>query len=429
MEAKKRDIKRSLEYWERAEKVIPAGTQTLSKSPTQFIRGVYPIYLKSGRGSHVFDIDGNEYIDYPQALGPVTLGYAYPAVDRAIEKQLKDGIIFSLMHPLEVELSELLTEIIPCAEMVRFGKNGADATSSAVRAARAHTGREKIASCGYHGYQDWFIVTKDTNKGIPKALQEYTKTFEYNKIETLEKIFEENKDEIAAVILEPLSAEEPEDNFLEKVRDLTHENGALLIFDEIVSGFRVSLGGAQERFKVTPDLACFGKGMANGMPLSALVGKKEIMKIFNEVFFSTTFGGETLSLAASIATINEIREKDVIAHIHKFTKLLRDGYDKLAQENGIDSIMKGFPRTKLVFRDSKGEESAEMKSLFFQEAVKRGVLFGDAIFISYSHNEEDMEKTLEASNDALGVLKKAIEENDILKYMEGEVVQPVFRRD
>jgi glutamate-1-semialdehyde aminotransferase len=429
MKTGKRKLTKSNEYLKRAEQIIPSLTQTLSKGPTQFVQGVAPTYLERGRGSHVWDVDGNEYIDYVMALGPVILGYNYPRVNEAITQQLKKGISFSLMHPLEVELAELLAEVIPCAEMVRFSKNGADVTTAAIRVSRAYTGREKIAQCGYHGWLDWTICTTTRDKGVPKQMKNLTLPFKYGSIETLEKIFDENKNEIAAVIMEPIGIEEPSRYFLEKIEELTHENGALLIFDEIVTGFRMALGGAQEYFGVTPDLACFGKAMANGMPLSTIVGKKEVMKEFQNVFFSLTFGGETLSLAASLATINEIKEKNVIEHIWKQGNKLKDGYNELAKKFGIDSYTKCLgwgPRTIIQFLNKEGNEWLELKSLFQQEVVKRNILWIYHL-LSYSHSDEDIKKTLEAYAEALAILKKAINEGNIEKYLEGKKVQPVFR--
>lgn len=424
----KRVLEKSFEYWKKAEKIIPCGTQTLSKGPNQHVKGVYPIYLRGGKGSHVFDVDGNEYIDYPMALGPVILGYVYPPVDDAITKQLKEGITFSLMHPLEVELAELIIECVPCAEMVRYSKTGSEATSAAIRLSRAYIGREKIAFCGYHGWHDWYAVSTIRNKGIPPSQKDFLYPFEYNKIETLEKIFEENKGEIAAVIMEPIGVEEPKDNFLQRVEDLIHKNGSLLIFDEIITGFRLALGGAQEYFGVTPDMACFGKGIANGMPLSVVAGKKDIMKECEEVFFSTTFGGETLSLAAAIATIDEIRAKDVISHLWKQGEKFKNGYNKLAQEIDVETECIGLPpRRLLTFKDREGKDSLEMKSLFWQETVKRGVLFGNAQFVSYSHTDEDIKKTLLACEQSLYILKKAVDEDRVLDMLEGEVTQEVFR--
>jgi len=302
----------SLKMFETARTLIPSCTQTFSKGFTQFSYGAAPIFIKRGIGNHVWDLDENEYIDYSMALGPVILGHSYPAVNKSISHQLQDGITYFLPHPLEVLLAKKLVEIIPCAEMVRFGKNGSDVTSGAVRVARAYTERDKIACCGYHGWQDWYIGTTTRNKGVPKAVQELTMTFEYNNIESLKKLFDENRDSIAAVIMEPVGVIKPEDGFLEEVKEIAHKNGALLIFDEIVTGFRISLGGAQEYYDVTPDLTCVGKAMANGMPLSAVVGKREFMEVFDEIFFSFTFGGEVLSIAASIVTIRELKKKGLL---------------------------------------------------------------------------------------------------------------------
>jgi len=425
-----RRLTESNAYWERAAKVIPAGTQTFSKGPTQYVQGIAPIYLARGKGSHVFDVDGNEYIDYPLALGPVTLGYAYPAVNEAIEKQLKDGITFSLMHPLEVELSELLASVIPCAEMVRFAKNGSDATTGAVRLARAYTGRDKVACCGYHGWHDWYVGTTSMNRGVPKATRNLTLSFKYNNIDSLHRLFKDNKGEIAGIIMEPIAITAPEDNYLEEVKELTHQNGAVLIFDEIVTGFRLALGGAQEHYKVIPDLSTFGKGMANGMPISALAGREEIMCLLAEVFFSFTFGGEALSLAAAIATVNEMKNRPVIKHFWRQGKKLKDGYNALARELGLESHTRceGLDAHAAIrFVDADGNDSLDMKSLFQQEVIKQGILFNGVHNICFSHSDDDINTTLESYRNAMPVLKQAIKENNIDKYLEGAKVRPVFR--
>ncbi len=430
MKVLKRNLQKSFAYLSRAEKVIPALSQTFSKAPRYLVRGVYPAYLQKGEGSHVYDVDGNEYIDYILALAPVILGYNYPRVNEAIIEQLKCGISFSLPHPLEIELAELLTEVIPCAEMARFSKTGSEVTSAAIRAARAYTGREKIACYGYHGWHDWYSVTTTLNKGIPQALQALIFPFEYNDIASLEKIFQQHQGGIAAVIMEPTVLEPPRNGFLEKVRDVAHQNGALLIFDEIVTGFKMSLGGAQEYFKVIPDLATFGKGMANGMPMSAVVGKKEVMQVFEEVFFSTTFGGETLSLAASLATIRELQEKDVIKHIWNMGEKLAEGFNGLAKTIGVNAKSVGYSyHPKFVLHDESGKESSEVKSLFMQEMVKRGILIhSGAINLCFSHDNSDIDRTLEASEDALRIVKKAVAKNKVREMLEGEPYEQVFRR-
>jgi glutamate-1-semialdehyde-2,1-aminomutase len=425
------NLVKSYKLFDSAREVIPSCTQTFSKGYTQFPFGVSPIFLERGEGSHVWDVDGNEYIDYAMALGPVILGHAYPPVNETISAQLRDGIIYSLPHRLEVELAEMLTEIIPCAEMVRFGKNGSDATSGAVRAARAYTGRDKIACCGYHGWQDWYIGTTTRNKGVPKSVQSLTLTFEYNNIESLKRLFDQNKGDIAAVILEPIGVIEPEDEFLQKVKELTHENSAILIFDEIVTGFRLALGGAQEYFNVIPDLACFGKAMANGMPISAVVGKREIMEVFDEIFFSFTFGGEVLSLAASISTIQELKKRRVIEHLWKQGKKLKEGYNALTKVHGLEDYTECIglpPRTVITFKDARGTDSLELKTLLQQEAIKRGVLCNGSHNVSYSHSNEDIEKTLQVYDEALQIIASAIAEGNIKKFIQGNIVKPVFRK-
>jgi len=399
----------------------------------QYVDGVAPKYLRSGKGCRVFDVDGNEYIDYCMGLHALILGYSYPVVNEAIARQLRDGTNLSLMHPLEVEVAELLKEVIPCAEMIRFGKNGADATGAAVRVARAYTSRDKICCCGYHGYHDWSISTTSRNRGVPKSVQELTVTFHYNDLDSLKKAFEDNSDEIAAVIMEPWGGTEPREGFLSEVKTVTHKNGAVLIFDEIITGFRLSLGGAQEFFSVIPDLAAFGKAMANGMPISALVGKAEIMREFESVFFSTTFGGETLSLAAAKATITEIRERKVIPYIWNVGRQLQEGYNKIAREHdlqsdGPSSACSGYaPRTTIAFKNPDGKESLEMKTLFQQELLKRGILYPGHNIMSFSHTPHDIEETLEAYDEALEILRRAIDEGNVNKYVEGKLLEPVFR--
>ncbi|MGA3191342.1 MAG: aminotransferase class III-fold pyridoxal phosphate-dependent enzyme [Candidatus Bathyarchaeia archaeon] len=426
----KRILTQSEKTWRKARKVIPAGTQCLSKGPTQFVDGVAPKYLKKGKGCYVWDVDGNKYLDYGMGLRSLVLGYSYPAVNEAIKKQLKDGTTFTLMHPLELELAELLIKTIPCAEAVRYGKNGSDATTAAVRAARAYTGRDKIAICGYHGWHDWYMITTDRNRGIPKVMKELSFAFKYNNIDSLTQLFETYPDQFAGVIMEPVGVTPPEGNFLKDVQKVTHDNGAVLIFDEIITGFRFSLGGAQEYFNVIPDLGTFGKAMANGMPISALVGKQEIMNVFNESFLSFTFGGETLSLAAAMATIKELKAKKVIPFLWAKGKKLQDGYDKLVKERGVEKYTQcaGYPPSTLVkFSGKTADESLLMKSLVQQELLKRGILWAAYHAISYSHKNAEIDKTLEAFDDALKVLSKAVQKGDLKKFLEGAPVKPVFR--
>lgn len=428
---RKLKIEKSLKLKKEAKKMIPGCSQTFSKGPSQFVQDVAPVFLSRGQGSHAWDVDGNEFLDYSMALGPVVLGYRNQAVEKAIKHALEKGTTFSLPHPLEVELAEMLVEIIPCAEMVRYGKNGSDATAGAVRAARAYTGRDIVVCCGYHGWQDWYIGTTTRDRGVPGAVKKLTLTFEYNKIETLEKIFKDHRDQVACVIMEPVGVEEPKDDFLPKVKELTHKNGALLIFDEVVTGFRLSLGGAQEYFGVTPDLACFGKAMGNGFPVSAIVGKREIMKIFEEVFYSFTFGGEIVSIAAAIATIKELRSKNVVAYLWEQGRKLRDGFNVLAEKYSLGKNIhcSGYsPRTVITFKNEKGEEDRLLKSLFQQECLKRGVLFTGSQNICFSHTNKDIDYTLRVFRTVMEMVADALNQGEVAKRLEGKPVEPVFRK-
>ncbi|MBI3011130.1 MAG: aminotransferase class III-fold pyridoxal phosphate-dependent enzyme [Candidatus Omnitrophica bacterium] len=421
----------SQEWLARSRQVIPGCTQTFSKGPTQFVQGASPAFLVRGRGSHVWDVDGQEYLDYSMALGPVILGYRDPVVTKAVKRQLESGTIFSLPHPLEVEVAELLTQVVPCAQMVRFAKNGSDATAGAVRLARAVTGRDLIACCGYHGNQDWYIGTTTRNRGVPESVRRLTIPFVYNDIDSLARIFAEHPHQVAAVIMEPVGLEPPREQFLEQVRDLTHREGAVLIFDEVLTGFRVALGGAQEYFGVTPDLACFGKAMANGYPLSAVVGRREIMEAFEEVFFSFTFGGEALSLAAAKATITTLRSHAIIPQLWEHGRRLQDGFNRLAAQFGLAQrvVCEGLPpRTMVSFTDGTGAESLPVKSLFQQECLTRGVLFSGSHNLCASHTREDVEQTLRVYREAMAVVAEAVAAGDVLERLQGTPVQPVFRR-
>lgn len=419
----------SEKYWHRAQKVIMDGTLLYSKKPSVHVYGISPLYLQHGKGSHVYDVDGNEYIDYSMGLGPITLGYSYPKIIEAIQRQLAQGTIFSLSHPLEVECAELLVETIPCAEKVKFFKTGSSAVSAAVRIARAYTGREKVIKGRYHGWHDWTIAQTKRSAGIPKGLRDTIFYAPYNGLDFFERLFIHNKDEIAAIVIEPILLEEPKKDFLKELLLLAHEKGALLIFDEVVTGFRFALGGAQEYFGVIPDLAVFGKGMANGMPLAAVVGKSTIMsKISPDIYISSTFAGETLSLAACIATIKEMQEKHVIEYIWEVGRSLKREIDQLIQSIGLKPYIEcsGLPpRMNFAYVDDEGSEWIEMKTLFLQETVKRGIFLGWNIFPSFSHTCNDVKYTLEVFREAMLVCKDALEKGNILERLEGEMAKSI----
>lgn len=421
---------KSEELLERALRTIPLGSQTFSKSRTQYPYGVSPYFIAKGQGSHVWDVDGNEYIDFINSLAAVTLGYNDHDVTAAVLAQLEDGNIFSLSHPIEMQVAEKIVDMVPCAEMVRFGKNGSDATSGAIRVARAYTGRDHVAVCGYHGWQDWYIGSTARNKGVPKATRDLTHSFTYNDIESLNKIFKEFPDQVAAVIMEPMNITEPKDGFLHKVAELTRKNGAVFIFDETITGFRFANGGAQEYFGVTPDIATFGKGLANGYPVSAIAGRADIMRQMEEVFFSFTFGGETLSLAAALATMTKLQNKPVIATLKAQGEKILTGLKELIREHEVEHIISFSGLACWSFlniKDVAPYTMWEIKTLLLQEMFSRGILTFGTHNMSYSHNDEDIALLLAAYNHILPVLKDAVDNKKMNELLRCKPLEPLFK--
>lgn len=417
-----RSLVKSEELWAEACNTILSGCQLYSKGPETHIKGVSPIYIERGKDAHVWDPDGNEYIDYDMGLGPILLGYCYPAVDNAVIQQMKKGMGFSLVAPIEVEYAKLCIENIPCAEKVRFLKTGSSATEGAIRIARAYTGKKHIIRGEYHGWHEWTTAAESVRQGgIIEEVRKYVHKFDYNDLDTLEKLFEEYKGEIAAVITEPVIIETPKNDFLNRVKEICHQNEALLIFDEVVDGFRFSIGGAQKYFGVTPDLATFGKAAANGMPLSIIAGKREIMDAVDKnIFISTTFGGETLSLAAGIAVMNELKNKGVTDRIWSIGKRLQKETNSIADSIGVPIKLKGYNcRMTFEYKDYKGQEDWLYNSIFMQECVKRGVLLGWSILPCYTHTNNDIDFTLNVFEDAMKIYKKALESKHPENYMEG----------
>ncbi|OGT32152.1 MAG: aminotransferase class III [Gammaproteobacteria bacterium RIFCSPHIGHO2_12_FULL_35_23] len=414
----------------RATDIIPLGSQTFSKSKVQFPYGVSPYFIEKGKGSRVWDIDGNEYIDFVNGLLAVFLGYCDPDVDAAVQKQLTQGVIFSLPHKLETEVAEKIIAMVPCAEMVRFGKNGSDATSGAVRIARAYTGADYIAVCGYHGWQDWYIGSTTRSLGVPQTTKDLTLKFQYNDIASLEALFNQYPNQIAAVILEPMNIEFPKEDFLKKVKELTHKNNAVLIFDEMITGFRFAKGGAQELFGVIPDLVALGKGMANGFPLSVVAGKREIMKLMEDVFFSFTFGGETLSLAAAKAVLDKISSQPIIETMHQRGNDLIVKLESLLKKHELNEIIQiaGHPVWSfLIFKDSKSYSSWDIKTFWMQEILARGIISFGSHNISYAHSNEDVEQILIVYDEVFERLTEHLNNNSLLKALHCEVLQPLFK--
>lgn len=415
---------------ERAMKSIPLGAQTFSKSITQIPLGVSPFFASHAKGAHLFDVDGNKYVDFINSQASITLGYSDPDINNAVVKQLEQGTIFSLSHPIETEVAEKLIEMVPCAEMVRFGKNGSDATAGAIRVARAYTKREYVAVCGYHGWQDWYIGSTSMNLGVPNAVKELTLTFEYNNLKSLEDLFEQYPGQIAAVILEPMNVVDPQPGFLEAVKKESHRNEAVLIFDEMVTGFRFANGGAQEYFGVTPDLATFGKGLANGFPVSAIVGKKEIMKLMDQIFFSFTFGGETLSLAAALATLNKLQSDSVIDKLKENGTIVLTNVRALIEKHQLTDVLSisGHPSwTFLLIKDTELYSSFEIKTYYMQEMLKRGILTYGTHNMSYAHSEEDLQLLFTAYDEVFADISMLVKSNSLREHLDCEPLKPLFK--
>ena len=429
-----RTFEKSNALLEREKKVAPLAAQTFSKSYRYFMPGESPMYIDHAEGSKVYDVDGNEYIDFICCLGPITLGYNYPAVNEAVIEQLNKGIIFSTQAPVECELAEKLVEVIPCAEMVKFVKNGSDATTAAIRLARAYTGRERVAMCGYHGMHDWSIGASENRRGVPKAVCELTKTFKYNDIDSLENLLSAHPGEYAAVIMEPIQSNGTTKEYLQAVVDTAHKHGAVAIFDEVVSGFRYAIGGASEYYGVTPDMASYGKGCANGMPLSFVAGKREIISLIEQgVFVSMTFGGDAISLAGALATIKVMQENDVMGHARRIGGMILEGLKERVAKYGIGDavlVIGLAAHCGVAFNDVGSLGYLDIHSIFTKNMLENGILCQAITNISFSHTEEDVKKYLAAADLAFAEIKKAIDRDSTEGILpEGSRVDPVFKRN
>lgn len=426
-----RSYTKSQAFLARAEKVIPLGSQTFSKSRTQYPFGVSPYFITRGEGSRVWDLDGNEYIDFVSSLASITLGYQDPDVNAAVRQQLdSSGVIFSLPHPLETEVAELICVMVPCAERVRFGKNGSDATAGAIRVSRAFTGRDRVAVCGYHGWQDWYIGSTARHRGVPAATRELTHAFAYNDLEALSSVLKSHPGEFAAVILEPMNVADPLPGYLEGVKALAHQHGALLVFDETITGFRYANGGAQAHFGVTPDLATFGKGLANGYPVSAIAGRADVMKEMEEIFFSFTFGGEALSLAAAKATLEKLQREPVAATLAARGRQAMDGTSAVIQQHGLQDLfaVSGHPSWSFLnVKDGRGATAFEIKTLWMQEILERGILSVGTHNVNYAHSEADIARLTAVYAEVLPFIGKTLDEGKLGDALRCDPLVPLFK--
>jgi glutamate-1-semialdehyde 2,1-aminomutase len=421
----------------RAHELIPGGAHTYAKGDDQYPEQA-PSFIARGQGCHVWDVDGNEFIEYGMGLRAVTLGHAFPRVVEAAAGQMQFGSNFVRPAPIEVECAERFLELVPTAEMVKFGKHGSDALDGAVRLARAHTGRDYIAICRDHPFfstADWFIGTTKMPGGIPQWIRSRTVMFGYNDLVSVQALFDRFPGQIACVLLEPARLEEPAQGFLSGLKELCHRNGSLLVFDEMITGFRWHRSGAQHVYGVVPDLSTFGKAIANGFALSALAGRRDIMQLGGydhdreRVFLlSTTHGAETHAMAAAIATMDTYCDEDVVGHLYRQGARLRRGVQAAAEAAGVGAQVECLGRDcGLVFttQDQYGQPSQEFRTLFLQELIRRGVL-APSFMVSYSHSDEDVDYTIRAVVESLEVYRQALE-NGVERYLVGRPVKPVFR--
>ncbi len=433
------NCQKGIDLWNKAKKLIPGGSQLLSKRSEMFLPDYWPSYYKKAKGVEIWDLDENKFIDMTiMGVGSCTLGYADTDVNNAVQKVISEGSMATLNCPEEVELAELLIELHPWAQSVRYARTGGEAMVIAIRIARAYTKKDKIAFCGYHGWHDWYLSSNLADNasldghllpglnpnGVPRSLINTALPFEYNNINKLEAIVKEN--DIGVIVVEPLRHQEPKNDFLKKIRDISDEIGAVLIFDEITSGWRLIVGGAHLTFNVNPDIMVVGKAMSNGYPMAAVVGKGNIMDAAQTSFISSTYWTERIGPAAALATIRKMQTKAVPAHLDLIGKMISRGWEKLAKDHSLDIEI--LPPNALTTFTFNYKNSQEIKTLFTQEMLKKGYLASSSVYVSYSHTKEIVENYLNAVDETFKFIAQGIKENNILELLEGPVAHSGFQR-
>lgn len=422
----------------KAHQLIPGGCHTYAKGDDQFPE-MSPGFIARGKGCHVWDVDDNEFIEYGMGLRAVTLGHAYEPVVKAAYKHMLNGNNFTRPAPIEIECAEIILDVLDNAEQIKFAKDGSTVVSAGLKLARAYTGRDMVAICADHpffSYNDWFIGTTDLSAGIPDVNRSLTLKFHYNDIKSLSDLFDQYPGKIACVVTEAARTDEPQNNFLKQVQALCNKHGTVFLLDEMITGFRWHISGAQKVYDIQPDLSTFGKALANGFSVSALAGRRDLMELGGlyhdreRVFLlSTTHGAENHSLAAAKATIEIYREQPVIETLYRQGERLKHGVNRLASELGVDKNVQAFGRgCNLVFatKDEQLHPSQSYRALFMQELIKGGVL-APSFVVSYSHTDDDIDNTLQAVGDALVIYKSALEEGTD-KYLIGRPLKPVYRK-
>lgn len=429
------------ELYIKAKTIIPGGTQLLSKRPEKFLPNLWPAYYSKAKGCEVWDLDGNHYYDFAQmGVGSCVLGYVNENVNNAVIDTINKSSMCSLNAPEEIELAEKLIELHPWAEMVRYSRTGGEACSIAIRIGRASTGRDKIAFCGYHGWHDWYLSSNlgnSTNldgqllpgldpKGVPRELKNTAFPFNYNQIDELKNIVDNYPNEVGVIIMEPQREVDPEPGFLEEVRAIANKIGAVLIFDEVTSGFRMNNGGIHLLHQVEPDIAVFGKALGNGFPISAIIGKNEVMDVTQDSFISSTFWTERIGFVAALATINEIERNDVPEKLIKYGKMINDGWKEISRNNNINIKINGIP--PLTHLSFDYPNSLELQTLYTQEMLGKGYLLGASVYATFAYTEEIINRFIDDSNTAFKKINLAIQSQNVKRFLESSVIQSGLAR-
>jgi len=436
----KQKNKKGITLYKRAKEIIPGGTQLLSKRPEMFLPDLWPSYYQKAKGCYVWDLDGNKYLDFSyMGIGACILGYADDDVNKAVKEAIDNSSMNTLNCPEEVELAELLLEIHPWASMVRYARTGGESMAVAVRIARAYSGKDKVAFCGYHGWADWYLsanLADDKNldghllaglepNGVPRGLLGTMLPFHYNKIEELEKIVAGNND-IGVIVMEPMKFQQGQDDFVKKVRLIADKIGAVLIFDEITVGFRFNIGGSHLKLGINPDVAVFAKGISNGFPMGAIIGKKEIMQSAQTSFISSTYWTERIGPTSAIATITKMQKENVPEYLEKTGLAIKKELSEIAEKHNIVLHIEGFPAMLHIAFDYSNSQA--IRTLYTQEMLKRGVLASGGIYVSLAFKEEHIKEFLKAVDEVFLILNKAIQEDKVEDLLEGSIAHSSFQR-
>ena len=439
---KEHSVQRSLEIHKRAKALIPGTSQLISRRPTRAAFGVSPIYADRAKGCRIWDVDGNEYIDWTSAVGPVILGYADDVVDDAVRAQIDRGSIYSLVHESAVELAEELVRIVPSAEMVRYCKGGGEACTMAVRIARGVTGRDKVFFCGYHGWHDWYQAANLGGErladhlfngiepiGVPRGLEGTALPFGYGDLDELQSMLEKHEGEVACIIMEPMRSQEPPAGYLAGVRELASRYGVVLIFDEVSSGFRIALGSAQEYTGVTPDLSVFAKAVSNGYPMGVVVGKREFMEPSEQMFISSAYWDDNIGVAASLATLRELEKRDAVAHFNSIGELFRQQIDAAADAVGLEARCEGVAaHPGIRINVANPDDAAKVSTLFVQENARRGVILAEGFMFNCAHGEAEVEQTAAVVRESFAIIAEGLDRGTLDELLECPIQEDLFRR-